>query len=198
MLYTSSLLSLITWTKVTGGKGFIYTTWYATVVGTRPNPGDTPLITSRTSTKVNNPIGRSWPGRSIEPLNFIDWPHQEPESLSSLSIRGHSAAGAWMEYYQQYNDCKTKQERALRERDWREKDWELNVEAWDDDKAYHRYCMVLTVLFLLKQNIKCTMDTAYNRVQGPMAVKPMRGNCRRGKKNKRPLPCVDTSMPKRL
>lgn len=35
------------------------------------------------------------------------------------------------------------------------------------------------------------------RVQGSMAVKPMRGNCRRGKENKKPLPCDDTPMPKR-
>ncbi len=35
------------------------------------------------------------------------------------------------------------------------------------------------------------------RVQGSMAVKPMRGNCRRGKENKKPLPCDSTPLPKR-
>ncbi len=33
-----------------------------------------------------------------------------------LTIRGFSEAGAWMEYYKQYNDCKTKKEHALRKR----------------------------------------------------------------------------------
>ena len=54
-----------------------------------------------------------------------------------LSIRGHSAAGAWMEYYKQYNDCELRKEHALRKK-LKRKRLELNDESKDDKE--HETC----------------------------------------------------------
>ena len=50
-----------------------------------------------------------------------------------LSIRGHSAAGAWLEYYKQCNDSKVRKEHALRKK-LKRKRLELNDLEGEDDE----------------------------------------------------------------